>query len=50
MRFIEIFFGLSPDNNSGATETAIVLAILAGMAAVWQLARRIKANRRDACL
>jgi hypothetical protein len=40
MRFIESFLGLSPDNNSGATETAIFLALFVAMIAFWYLSRR----------
>lgn len=46
MRFIELLFGFSPDSNSGATETAIVLAISAAITAVWYVSRRIKLAKR----
>ena len=35
MQFIETLFGLSPDNNSGATEVAIFLGLYLGLAAAW---------------
>lgn len=37
MRFIEAFLGLSPDNNSGASEAVILLTLVFGMVAVWYL-------------
>jgi hypothetical protein len=46
MRFIELLFGLSPDNNSGITEAAILLAISAGVFAVWYLSIRLKRAKR----
>jgi hypothetical protein len=48
MRFIEALFGLSPDNNSGATEAVIFLAIFAGVMAIGQAARRARGRRRGA--
>jgi len=40
MQFIEILFGISPDNNTGATEVAILLALCLGLASVWFFSRR----------
>jgi hypothetical protein len=39
MRFIAALLGLSPDNNSGATEAAILLAFVLAMTAVWYFDR-----------
>jgi hypothetical protein len=47
MRFIEVLLGLSPDNNSGATEAAILLVFVFGMMAVcyFQRFKRSKEQR-----
>ena len=42
MQFIEAFFGISPDNNTGATETAILLALCFGITSVRFFSRRYK--------
>ena len=42
MRFIEILVGLSPDNNTGMTELAIILAPCAAVMTVWYFSCRAK--------
>jgi hypothetical protein len=42
MTFIERFLGLSPDNNSGATEFAIIVALAAALVALQIVSRRLK--------
>jgi hypothetical protein len=46
MRFIEAFLGISPDNNSGATEAAILLTFVLGMMAVWYM-QRFKRSKKQ---
>jgi hypothetical protein len=46
MRFIEAFLGISPDNNSGATEAAILLTLVLGMIAVWYF-HRLKRSKKQ---
>jgi Tfp pilus assembly protein FimT len=46
MNFIERMFGVSPDGGNGATETMIVVAVLAILVAV-ALSRVLRRQTRD---
>lgn len=45
MRFIEALLGISPDNNSGTLETAILLVIGFAIMAAQYFSYRLRAGR-----
>jgi hypothetical protein len=50
MNFIEVFFGFSPDNNTGSTESAFVLVLFVGLGLLYFVALFKRARRRGPSL
>jgi len=46
MNFIELFFELSPDNNTGTTEAAIFFSLFVGLNFLYVWLRSKSARRR----